>query len=433
MLKNIMKFGNILHSNYLCLKKIGEGTFADVWIALHIVNRNFFAIKIHHDDCDEEALSEIKIYERLNKLNKPYILKMIDNFKLNNQICIIFELMNGTLYDLLKHKYRSGMPSEMVIPMMIKLLYGLKVVHHDLNMIYADIRSENVLFSDKSNTWKNNITDLIQKVNNVITSYKPKLPINIRNKNVSDIKKRLFANYIIDNMKSIITTNTESSASESESESGSDESQSDFRSDHRNSISRDVIEYSGTESGSESESEINNSIISIDIKLSDFGVCMTKDELSRGDIQTRYYRAPEIILRSEYNEKIDIWSIGCLMYELLTGELLFDPDKTDDLSRDRCQIRDFITKLGPMPKNILSKYRKNKVFFDNDGYLKYDCNITNNIDDVLHTFLSNKNDIKYYTEIIYFIRRCLEFDSDKRADINECISILEALNIEKTL
>ena len=45
------------------------------------------------------------------------------------------------------------------------------------------------------------------------------------------------------------------------------------------------------------------------------------------DIQTRHYRAPEIILGLNYNEKADIWSFGCLLLEMLTGEYFFDPKK----------------------------------------------------------------------------------------------------------
>ena len=70
------------------------------------------------------------------------------------------------------------------------------------------------------------------------------------------------------------------------------------------------------------------------IFLTDFGSNMKICNLEDDEIQTRYYRAPEVILGVNYNEKIDIWSIGCMIYELYTGEILFDPDKDKDFSRD---------------------------------------------------------------------------------------------------
>ena len=43
-----------------------------------------------------------------------------------------------------------------------------------------------------------------------------------------------------------------------------------------------------------------------------------------GYVATRYWRAPEIMLNwMHYNEKVDMWSVGCIMAELLTGQVLF--------------------------------------------------------------------------------------------------------------
>lgn len=45
-------------------------------------------------------------------------------------------------------------------------------------------------------------------------------------------------------------------------------------------------------------------------------------------IQSRYYRAPEIIFHRPYTTAIDMWSFGCLMAELSLGRPLF-PGNTD--------------------------------------------------------------------------------------------------------
>jgi len=44
-------------------------------------------------------------------------------------------------------------------------------------------------------------------------------------------------------------------------------------------------------------------------------------------IQTRPYRAPEVILGLSYSPSTDLWSLGCLIFELLTCDLLFTPRK----------------------------------------------------------------------------------------------------------
>ncbi|KAA6394676.1 MAG: putative CMGC/SRPK protein kinase [Streblomastix strix] len=47
-------------------------------------------------------------------------------------------------------------------------------------------------------------------------------------------------------------------------------------------------------------------------------------------IQTRQYRAPEAILGASYSAQCDIWSLGCMAYELATGHVLFDPRGTGE-------------------------------------------------------------------------------------------------------
>ncbi len=42
-------------------------------------------------------------------------------------------------------------------------------------------------------------------------------------------------------------------------------------------------------------------------------------------IQSRFYRAPEIILGIPYTPAIDMWSFGCILVELFTGRLLYSP------------------------------------------------------------------------------------------------------------
>ncbi len=50
--------------------------------------------------------------------------------------------------------------------------------------------------------------------------------------------------------------------------------------------------------------------------------CYVTDQLS-SYVQSRSYRAPEVILGLPYDQKVDIWSLGCILAELLTGTVLF--------------------------------------------------------------------------------------------------------------
>ena len=45
---------------------------------------------------------------------------------------------------------------------------------------------------------------------------------------------------------------------------------------------------------------------------------------------SRYYRAPEIILGNERGQPLDVWSIGCCLYEMFTGDILFKRNKDNN-------------------------------------------------------------------------------------------------------
>ncbi|KAF7827834.1 serine/threonine-protein kinase prpf4B-like isoform X1 [Senna tora] len=68
------------------------------------------------------------------------------------------------------------------------------------------------------------------------------------------------------------------------------------------------------------------------LKLCDFGNAMFagKNEVTPY-LVSRFYRAPEIILGLPYDHPLDMWSVGCCLYELYTGKVLF-PDQTLSIS-----------------------------------------------------------------------------------------------------
>ncbi|XP_063064551.1 mitogen-activated protein kinase 14A isoform X1 [Engraulis encrasicolus] len=61
-----------------------------------------------------------------------------------------------------------------------------------------------------------------------------------------------------------------------------------------------------------------------ELKILDFGLARQSDDEMTGYVATRWYRAPEIMLNwMHYSMTVDIWSVGCIMAELLTGRTLF--------------------------------------------------------------------------------------------------------------
>lgn len=72
-----------------------------------------------------------------------------------------------------------------------------------------------------------------------------------------------------------------------------------------------------------------------ELKILDFGLARATDDTMTGYVATRWYRAPEIMLNwMQYNAQVDVWSVGCIMAELLSGRALFPGnDHIDQLTK----------------------------------------------------------------------------------------------------
>ena len=100
-----------------------------------------------------------------------------------------------------------------------------------------------------------------------------------------------------------------------------------------------------------------------EVKVIDLGSsCFLTDQLS-SYVQSRSYRAPEVILGLPYGQKIDVWSLGCIIAELATGRVLFhNAAPVAILAR----IEGI---LGPIPQHLLIRGRYSPRFFTPDGKL----------------------------------------------------------------
>ncbi|XP_006514109.3 dual specificity tyrosine-phosphorylation-regulated kinase 2 isoform X1 [Mus musculus] len=105
------------------------------------------------------------------------------------------------------------------------------------------------------------------------------------------------------------------------------------------------------------------------IKVIDFGSSCYEHQRVYTYIQSRFYRAPEVILGARYGMPIDMWSLGCILAELLTGyPLLPGEDEGDQLA---CMIE----LLGMPSQKLLDASKRAKNFVSSKGYPRY-CTVT---------------------------------------------------------
>jgi len=88
------------------------------------------------------------------------------------------------------------------------------------------------------------------------------------------------------------------------------------------------------------------------IRLIDFGSATFDHEHHSRVVSTRHYRAPEVLLEIGWSQPCDVWSIGCILFELYTGNTLFQThDNIEHLKMMECI-------LGEIPYRMIKKSTK---------------------------------------------------------------------------
>ncbi|XP_042148945.1 dual specificity tyrosine-phosphorylation-regulated kinase 1B isoform X1 [Ixodes scapularis] len=94
------------------------------------------------------------------------------------------------------------------------------------------------------------------------------------------------------------------------------------------------------------------------IKIVDFGSSCQLGQRIYQYIQSRFYRSPEVLLGIPYDMAIDMWSLGCILVEMHTGEPLFSGANEVD------QMNKIVEVLGLPPKALLDKAHKARKYFE---------------------------------------------------------------------
>ncbi|KAL4886613.1 protein kinase [Aspergillus karnatakaensis] len=103
--------------------------------------------------------------------------------------------------------------------------------------------------------------------------------------------------------------------------------------------------------------------------LSDLGEARSGSSKYNGDIMPGIYRAPEVILEMEWDQKVDIWSVGNMVWDLVQGHHLFFAKQNGYLN-DEHHLAEMVSLMGPPSLEFLKRSKKCERFWDRDGYRK---------------------------------------------------------------
>ncbi len=348
--------GNGVNNQYMILKYLGRGTFSKTWLIYDYLNDKFMALKLYEKRYFKELDLEIETFKRLSKNgNQENIIEFYGDIEFKNgdnfYRGLLLELLGDSLDVLIAEEYDSNINSNTIKKIFSDILNGIDYIHR-CGLVHNDLKLDNILFSKlnhKVEKFINKVKDL--KINEYFLNAVEKLsPPQLQ---LLDKKKRKMVKRKI-------------------KEGAHKETIKNFRSQIIE-INNSTLENLTLEiEENEKEDDIKPATIDLEnikVKIIDMGSAELIGKLESDEILSRSYRPPENILNSYYDNKADVWVIGCLLYELFNGMPLFDlkDSKLTGKDKDRLHIAQMYDVLGKMPKDMALQCEFSEDIFDSKG------------------------------------------------------------------
>ncbi|GJQ12293.1 hypothetical protein GpartN1_g4690.t1 [Galdieria partita] len=347
-----VQIGDLLgRQRYVVVKQLGWGHFSTVWLCYDQRKEIIAAVKIQKSESHYTAAAkdEIKLLSRISERDpnqEQPVLHLLDHFEVEGpngrHVCLAFEVLDRSLLSLIRRYEHKGAPLPLVKKLSRQLLQALAYIHDKCGIIHTDVKPENVLFVPPQEKYR-----------------------NLREKAVALVLKER------ERIASL-----KSSASELEPLSRNQKKRYKHKQKMRIRKARQEIalnvtgKRTGSNSSERSKSSDRDEIFQYGcVKLADFGnACWLEKHFSE-DIQTRQYRSPEVLLGYGYDTSADIWSAACVIFELITGDYLFDPQSGKRYNRDEDHLALIMELVGPIPKHMLRKGKYTERYFNRKGEL----------------------------------------------------------------
>ncbi|KAF3797442.1 Protein kinase dsk1, partial [Colletotrichum gloeosporioides] len=421
---------------YTVVRKLGWGHFSTVWLSRDNTSGKHVALKVVRSAAHytETAIDEIKLLNKIVQAKpdhpgRKHVVSLLDSFEHKGpngtHVCMVFEVLGENLLGLIKKWNHRGIPMPLVKQITKQVLLGLDYLHRECGIIHTDLKPENVLIE---------IGDVEQIVKKVVKS-EPSDKENNRNgrrrrrtliTGSQPLPSPLNASFNHNNLFPSTNSHTSlgqmlhegkgsnDSSPKRDADQKTREKTADLLTKEVSGISLDKTSSSPS-SGEKRKAEDAHAFDIISVKIADLGnACWTNHHFTN-DIQTRQYRSPEVILGSKWGASTDVWSMAAMVFELITGDYLFDPQSGTKYGKDDDHIAQIIELLGPFPKSLCLSGKWSQEIFNRKGELR-------NIHRLRHWALPDVLREKYHFKedeakrIADFLTPMLELVPEKRAN-----------------
>uniref|UniRef100_A0A8C7G7F5 non-specific serine/threonine protein kinase n=1 Tax=Oncorhynchus kisutch TaxID=8019 RepID=A0A8C7G7F5_ONCKI len=411
-----VKIGDLFNGRYHVVRKLGWGHFSTVWLCWDLQRKRFVALKVvksalHYT---ETALDEIKLLRCVRDSDptdpkRETIVQLIDDFKISGvngvHVCMVLEVLGHQLLKWIIKSNYMGLPLVCVKSILRQVLQGLDYLHTKCKIIHTDIKPENILLdvdevyvrrlAAEATVWQQSgappPSGSSGELNGKVTKNKKK-----KLKRKAKRQQRLLEERLVDlqKMEDLDGTSPPDPSNPLRTPCGQDDDAGD---PERNANSEWFTSTSDTAMPIPFITVIcgNNKLCmfgshdNLDLELFSCDVwrwyrtawCLSAPPLLpqhkhfTEDIQTRQYRALEVLIGAEYGTPADIWSVACMAFELATGDYLFEPHSGEDYTRDEDHIAHIIELMGAIPPPFALSGRYSREYFDRRGELRHIANL----------------------------------------------------------
>ena len=405
------RFGE--NGRYEVKKKLGWGHFSTCWLCEDTLGRGSGtttarALKIQKSSGSytEAARDEIEILKQLRRgddddqrnsdsdedgddgcLNgSAQVVRLYDSFTHEGpngtHVCMVFDVLGDNLLTLIKRYDYLGVPLLGVKSLTRSVLRGLNYLHGEKNIIHTDLKPENVLLTFKLPEKKRRRKRQKKKASDAEVEadaagkQTPTLESQIERLDVASgdltknqkkkLKKKLKKKQM--NGEGDGAREAEDDNVEEEEDDNEELDDDDDDDDELDDATRDGDEGDDVDCV---DLLPYSTLKNMDARICDLGNACWVDRQFTNDIQTRQYRSPEVILGAKYDTSADIWSLACIVFELATGDVLFDPRSGKDYDRDEDHLALMMELIGRMPKHLALSGKYSKEFFNRNGELRH--------------------------------------------------------------